>query len=92
MLGVRLSEETERKLDRHARDIGRSKSAVVREWIEERLERESIDEQMRRAAECLAKHESPERLREAERMSDEFIRMLDEEDGGYDWGDKGPPL
>ena len=59
MLGVRLSDEIERQLDRHARDLGRTKSALVRDWIVERLERESIDAQMREAARILAAHYNP---------------------------------
>lgn len=91
MLGVRLPAEAEAELARHARALGRGKSVIAREWILERLERESIDAQLRRAAAFLSKHERPEWLEEAGRMGDELLRMLDEEDGGYDWGPNGPP-
>lgn len=57
MLGIRLAAEAEDKLAKYARAIGRQKSAVARDWILERLERESIDEQMRRAAKILAAHD-----------------------------------
>ncbi len=57
MLGIRLSRETERLLDRHARELGQPKSALARQWIVERLERESIDEEMRRAAAILARYD-----------------------------------
>jgi predicted transcriptional regulator len=57
MLGIRLDRDTEAKLARHAQAVGRQKSAIAREWIVERLERESIDERMRRAAKLLAAHD-----------------------------------
>lgn len=90
MLGIRLPEEVERKLDRHARDIGRAKSVIVREWIVERLERDSVDEQMRRAAVLLAAEAADDR-EERERGTDAWLAALDREDGGYDWGPDGPP-
>lgn len=93
MLGVRLPPDAERKLEQHARAVGRGKSVLAREWILDRLERESIDEQVRRAAEHLSRMEF---LGESERRSSadvaEWLRALDEEDGGYEWGDEGPPL
>lgn len=60
MLGLRLSREVEESLDRYARDVGRSKSVIVRDWIIEKLERDSIDEQMRYAARLLAAHDRRE--------------------------------
>lgn len=57
MLGIRLSPEVQERLERHARDIGRPKSVIAREWIEDRLERESVDAQVRRAAQVLAAHD-----------------------------------
>ena len=60
MLGIRLSPDTERLLDRHARELGKPKSALSREWIVERLERESIDQELRRAAAILARHQGHE--------------------------------
>jgi predicted DNA-binding protein len=59
MLGIRLSAEAEAALANHAREVGRQKSVLARDWIMERLERESIDEQMRRAARILAAHDRP---------------------------------
>lgn len=91
MLGIRLSSDDERALERHARAIGRGKSTVAREWIVDRLKRESIDEQMRRASAFLSAHEDAEILARAERMSADWLRALDAEDGGYDWGEEGPP-
>jgi predicted transcriptional regulator len=93
MLGIRLSDETEALLARHARALGRPKSAIARDWIVERLHRESIDEQMRRAAIAIANHPSErQRLAESEQDVGEWLKWLDEEDGGYDWGPEGPPL
>lgn len=57
MLGIRLSEKEESTLARYARDVGRPKSVIARDWILQRLERESIDEEMRRAARILAAHD-----------------------------------
>lgn len=57
MLGIRLSEQEETMLSRYARDVGRPKSVIARDWIRERLERESVDEEMRRAARVLAAHD-----------------------------------
>lgn len=90
MLGIRLSAEAEARLERHARAAGRGKSVIAREWIMERLEKESIDTRLRRAAEHLARHETPERLAEAARIGAQMLHVLDEEDGGYDWGEAGP--
>ena len=92
MLGIRLSREAEERLERHARATGRAKSTLAREWILDRLQRESVDGDMRRAAELLAKTLSGEELRDAEAATAEWLRLLDEEDGGYDWGPEGPPL
>ena len=66
MLGVRLNPELERRLDRYARDVGRPKSVVVRDWIVERLDRESIDERLRQAARILAANDRPEDYIEAD--------------------------
>ena len=66
MLGIRLSDADEQKLARHARDVGRAKSVVARDWILERLERESIDEQMARAARILAAHDREEDYTESD--------------------------
>jgi hypothetical protein len=60
MLGIRLKPAAEEMLARHARSLGRQKSAVARDWIMERLERESIDAQMHRAACILAQHDRAE--------------------------------
>lgn len=66
MLGIRLSQQEEALLARHARDLGRPKSALARDWIMERLERESVDAQMRRAAQILAAHDREEDYTESD--------------------------
>ena len=91
MLGLRLKPEDEDRLSRHARDLGRSKSAIVREWIVDRLEREDIDEQIKRAAALHATDWTQADQRRADANTDAHLRDLDEEDGGYDWGADGPP-
>ena len=91
MLGIRLSADEERRLARHAQEQGRPKSALAREWIVQRLQRDDIDEQIRIAAEVNARAETPETRRAALAASDAFSRYLDSLDGGYDWGPDGPP-
>lgn len=91
MLGIRLSADEEERLARHAREHGRPKSALAREWIVQRLERESIDRKIADAA-TLHASERNEVVRQAwNDASDAWLRALDAEDGGYDWGPDGPP-
>jgi len=59
MLGIRLEPRLERELGNYAREAGRTKSEIVRGLIVKHLEKESVDEQMRRAARELAKHDDP---------------------------------
>jgi hypothetical protein len=92
MLGIRLSRAEEERLERHARSLGRPKSSLAREWIVERLDRESLDGEFRRQAASLAASITPSELAELEVATDEWLRSLDAEDGGYDWGPEGPPL
>ena len=66
MLGIRLKPEAEDMLARHAKALGRQKSAIARDWILERLERESIDEAARRAARILATHDRSEDYTESD--------------------------
>ena len=91
MLGIRLPPDAEERLIRHARSLGRGKSVVARDWILERLDRENIDEEMRLQAIAIAAQTSSKELAERNTLTDNFLRMLDEEDGGYDWGPEGPP-
>ncbi len=87
MLGIRLKPDEEMMLSRHARILGRQKSVIAREWIMERLRRESVDLEMRRAVDII------EASADADRgdMSDAWLRDLDREDGGFDWGPEGAP-
>jgi predicted DNA-binding protein len=91
MLGIKLQPHDEERLERVARGLGRPKSAVAREWILARMEREDIDEKIRNAATL----DAEERARVVEIASGDatgaMLRWLDAEDGGYDWGPDGPP-
>ncbi len=91
MLGIRLPADAEKRLERHARTVGRGKSVVAREWILDRLEREEWDQKIRNAAAL----DAAEREKVVEWAADEatatWLRWLDAEDGGYDWGPNGPP-
>lgn len=66
MLGIRLPAGAEDLLARHARALGRQKSVLARDWIMERLERESVDAQMQRAAQILAAHDNPDDYTESD--------------------------
>jgi predicted transcriptional regulator len=91
MLGVRLSPEEEERLARYARESGRPKSALARDWIIQALDRESVDRKIAKAA---ALHAEASENSEGQRLHDlsiGWIRALDAEDGGYDWGQAGPP-
>ncbi len=91
MLGIRLDARAEERLSRFAREAGRPKSALARDWINDRLDREEIDRKIYNAAAL----DRDERARlidvAAGDATDAWLRMLDAEDGGYDWGPDGPP-
>jgi len=91
MLGLRLSPEEEARFTRYAKSIGRPKSALARDWIMDRLERESLDAEFRRQVATLTESMSSREQAELEAATDEWLRALDAEDGGYDWGPEGPP-
>ena len=91
MLGVRLSSDEETRLERHASALGRPKSTLAREWIMQRLDRESLDAEFRRQAASLAAHHDPAGEAWMDLQTDAWLRALDAEDGGYDWGPNGPP-
>lgn len=90
MLGIRLKPEEEEELDRHAKALGRPKSAVVRDWIREKLEKESIDAQMRRTARILAEHDRDRENRTSRQATSAYLKMLDDLDGGYNWEPEDP--
>ncbi|QYE34005.1 hypothetical protein KZX46_14435 [Polymorphobacter sp. PAMC 29334] len=91
MLGIRLDACAEERLTRYAREAGRPKSVLVRDWINERLDREETDRKIYGAA--LLDREERNALVDAAGAdaTSAFLRMLDAEDGGYDWGPDGPP-
>lgn len=92
MLGVRLDPDEERRLNKVARETGRTKSGLAREWIRDRLEREEIDQKVARAAELDAQEHTAPTKRAPNDATGAWLRWLDEEDGGYDWGPAGPPV
>jgi predicted DNA-binding protein len=91
MLGVRLPAEAERRLERHARAMGRGKSVLAREWILDRLYREETDRKIGDAAALHASEREALKQHAADEAASAWLRWLDAEDGGYDWGPGGPP-
>ena len=91
MLGIRLTDEAEERLARYARDVGRPKSVIARDWITERLDRETVDDLIRNAARLHADDRDAVIRQAAMDATDAHLRWLDGEDGGYDWGPEGPP-
>jgi predicted transcriptional regulator len=92
MLGIKFDPSDEERLERFARETKRPKSSLAREWIIDRLDREEID---RKIANAVAL-DAEERKKVIDIPSDDatsaWLRSLDAEDGGYDWGPKGPPV
>lgn len=88
MLGIRLDAAAEARLARYAQDAGQPKSMIARDWILERLDRDEFDRKIRDAAALHAADREDCREQEA---TDGWLRLLDAEDGGYDWGPAGPP-
>ena len=91
MLGVRLNSNDEERLNRVARETGRPKSALARDWIKDRLDREEIDAKIANATAFDAKECRKVSERAADDATSAWLRRLDAEDGGYDWGPDGPP-
>lgn len=89
MLGIRLNAEADARLTRHAKEAGRPKSVIVRDWIMEKLDEKEVDELIRRATQVHATR--PTDRQRALALSAAHLRWLDQEDGGYDWGPTGPP-
>ena len=88
---IDLDDDTRERLDRHARETGKSASDLVRTWLLERLHR--ID--MLRRTENFASLSEQERIElrdwAGDQATDAQLLWLDAEDGGYDWGPDGPP-
>jgi predicted transcriptional regulator len=59
MIGVRVEPELERKLDQLARQLGKSRSACIREAISQYLLRHGDHEEAQRQSLLLAELESP---------------------------------
>ena len=91
MLGIRLSPQDEERLERHARESGRPKCALARDWIIQRLEQESIDRKIADAASLFAAERDDAVRQTWDDATDAWLRALDAEDGGYEWGPDGPP-
>lgn len=92
MLGVRLDATDEERLTRFSKEMRRPKSALVREWIRDRLDREEIDRKIANATALDATARRNVVARAADDATSAWLRWLDAEDGGYDWGPDGPPL
>lgn len=90
MLGVRLKPDEEAMLERHAKSVGRTKSALVREWINERLARELDLAKLRRAVDIINAATTADDYAWHAARASETARHLDEEDGGFDWGPGAP--
>ena len=92
MLGIRLAPEDEEQLARFAREAGRPKSVIARDWIRDRLRREAIDRKIRNAASLDAEERRSLIDSASADATGAWLRWLDAEDGGYDWGPAGPPV
>ncbi len=91
MLGIRLDTAAEARLARHARETGRPKSMIARDWILERLDREEVDDLIRNAARLHVTDRASVIEGAALDATVAHLRLLDAEDGGFDWGPDGPP-
>lgn len=91
MLGIKLKADEEARFERYARELRRPKSALAREWILERLDREATDREFLRQVALLDDGLTAGERAEHKANSAAILRALDEEDGGYDWGPDGPP-
>ena len=92
MLGVRLDPDDEARLNRFSKELRRPKSALAREWIKDRLDREDIDRKIADATALDAEEHRAIADRTVGDGSWAWLRSLDAEDGGYNWGPDGPPL
>lgn len=92
MLGLRLEPELQQQLTTLSRRIGRSKSEIAREAVREYLVRHDDEAEFRRQVIALNDSYTPEDVASHDARVSEWLRALDEEDGGYDWGENGPPV
>lgn len=91
-LGLRLEPELQRQLALLARRTGRSKSDIAREAVRDYLDRHDEDAEFRRQVAALNRSYTAEDAAWVAASSASLCRALDEEDGGYDWGENGPPV
>ncbi len=89
MLGLRLDVQLCEQLAALARQSGRSKSDLAREAVRDYLVRHDQDLEFKRQVALLNIYGDDETA--ARGSTSEWLRLLDEEDGGYDWGPDGPP-
>ena len=92
MLGLRLEAELQQQLATHSRRTGRSKSEIAREAVREYLVRHDGEAEFKRQVAALNDGYTPEDIARQGARTSEWLRLLDEEDGGYDWGENGPPV
>jgi predicted transcriptional regulator len=59
VIGVRMEPELERRLDQLAQQLGKSRSACIREAISQYVLRHGDDEEARRQSQLLAELEAP---------------------------------
>ena len=91
MLGLRLEPELATQLDAFARQTKRTRSSIARDAVREYLDRHSLAAEMKRQLRVIEISLSEEDLVEIAEDTAARLRELDEIDGGYDWGSKGPP-
>lgn len=91
MLGIKFDPADERRFERFAHELKRPKSALAREWIIDRLDREEIDRKIAIASTLDAEERKLIVPIASDNSSSAWLRALDAEDGGYDWGPNGPP-
>lgn len=92
MLGLRLEPALANQLDAFARQTKRTRSSIARDAVREYLDRHSIEAEFQRQVAVLNSRRSDEDEAWQAAQADAFLRGLDEEDGGYDWGPAGPPV
>ena len=91
MIALELPADVEGRLGELADEIGKTRTGLAHDWIIERLNREALNRKIR----------DNSFVNEAERQhaievtggdaTDAWLRWLDAEDGGYNWGPNGPP-
>jgi hypothetical protein len=91
MLGLRLEKELEQRLDRFASKTRRTRSSVARDAVREYLDRHSLDDEFLRQVGVLKGDAVDQDVAGLQASTDLWLHRLDDDDGGYDWGERGPP-